>query len=120
MKYGALFGWGFVIYAVMYLVGSGLLIYGLGATILSVAAKLGVLVAVASIAGRSLRLPNWKDVVPYSVGWAVIALLLDAVFWVPFAGILMYASLGVWAGYILLAAVPIIAVRMPRRTPQTV
>lgn len=115
MKYGALFGWGITIYAVMYLVGSGLIIYGLDSSLLSIIVKLTTLVVVASVAGRALALSNWKDVLPYSIGWAVIAALLDAVFWVPFAGILMYASLGVWIGYALLAFVPVVAVRMPRK-----
>lgn len=114
IKYGALFGWGIAIYAVMYLIGSGLLIYGFAVGIIPVLVKLLGLIGVSGIAGRALPLSNWKDVLPYSVAWAIIAAILDGIFWVPFAGWQLYASYGVWVGYALVALIPVVAVRIVR------
>lgn len=119
MKYGALLGWGVMIYAVMYLVGSGLLIYGFSVGFIPLIVKILVLIATVSIATRALRLASWKDVLPYSFSWAVIAAVLDAVFWVPFAGWEMYASLGVWIGYALVVLIPLATPRLRHASVQT-
>src|SRR3989344_3217203 len=92
-------GWGIVIYAVMYLVWSGLVIYGLSLGYLSLIVRLLVLFFITMIAARSLRLGNWKDVFPYSVVWAIVAAILDGLFLVPFSGWGLYSSLSVWFGY---------------------
>ncbi len=101
-------GWGIVIYAIMYLVWSGLVIYGLSLGILSLALRIFTLVFITTIAARSLRLGNWKDVLAFSIGWAVIAAFLDALFLVPFSGWELYGSWSVWIGYALVAIVPLI------------
>jgi hypothetical protein len=109
MKYGALVGWGIVIYAVMSLAWSGIVIYGFAGTLLARLLELLVLVIVATIAGRSLKLHSWKDIVPYSLAWALMMAALDAVFSVPFAGWAIYADWNLWLGYALVALVPLIA-----------
>lgn len=109
MKYGALLGWGIVIYAVMSLLWSGLVIYGMADSLLSLAIRLCVLLFIASIAGRSLRVHSWQDVLPYSVFWAATMALLDAVYTVPFSGWTMYADWRLWVGYALVAIIPLLA-----------
>lgn len=109
MKYGALVGWGIVIYAVMSLAWSGLAIYGFTGGILPRIVELLVLLVVATVAGRSLKFRSWKDVVPYSIGWALIAILLDGIFSVPLTGWRIYADWNIWFGYALLVLVPLIA-----------
>jgi len=111
MRYSQLVGWGIVIYAVAFLAWTGFLTYGIVEGYLPIGLNIAVLVAVASIAGRALRLPRWSDIVPYSIGWAIIVLLLDAVFAVPFAGWEIYYDWHVWAGYILVVVVPLFAPR---------
>lgn len=101
-------GWGIAIYAVMYLLWSGLVIYGLAAGVLSLIVRLIALTVVTTIAARSLRLPDWKDLAPYTVSWAVVAILLDALFLVPFSGWALYATWSVWVGYALVAILPIL------------
>lgn len=115
MRYGALFGWGIVIYAVMYLITSGLVVYGVVGGILAILFKFAGLIVTPAIAGRSLNFSSWKDIAPYSASWAIIVALLDAVFWFPYAGFAMYFSWGVWFGYALIFLVPIIALRFPAR-----
>ncbi len=100
-------GWGVIIYAVMYLVWSGLVIYGLSLGILSLVIRLGVLVLITTIAARSLRMDTWKDLLPYTFAWAVVAALSDAFFLVPFSGWGLYASWSVWVGYALVVIVPL-------------
>lgn len=109
MKWGALLGWGIVIYSVMYLAWSGFILYGFVEGILPRVLGLAVLVVVATIAGRSLRAHGWHDVLPYSIAWAVAIALLDAVFSVPYSGWQLYADWNVWVGYILVCVVPLLA-----------
>lgn len=115
MRYGALFGWGIVIYAVMYLAASGLLVYGVVGGIIGLLLRYVVLIATAAIAGHTLGFSSWKDVAPYSASWAVVVAILDAVFWFPYAGFAMYTSWGVWLGYATVFLVPLIALQFRRR-----
>lgn len=110
MKFGRLFGWGLVIYAVVYLVWSGLVIHGLDQTIFSRIAVLVSLIAITAIATRSLGYRTERDVIPYAIGWMLSVAALDAVFAVPFAGWALYADWNVWVGYILVLLVPIITI----------
>ena len=104
-------GWGILIYAVMYLVWSGLDIYGLSLGYLSLTVRLIVLFGMTTIAARALRFSTWKDVVPHSIGWALTAIVLDALFLVPFSGWELYSSWSVWLGYALIVVFPLIPLR---------
>lgn len=99
----------------MYLTWSGLVIYGLSLGVLSLAVRLVVLFACTRIAVNSLRLDNWKDILPYSILWALVAVLLDALFLVPFTGFELYASWSVWMGYSLVALLPLVHLYLHRR-----
>ena len=101
-------GWGIAIYALMYLLWSGLVIYGVAAGIFSLIVRLGALAVITTIAGREQRLTNWKDLAPFTISWAVIAVVLDAIFLVPFSGWALYASWSVWVGYALVAIIPLV------------
>lgn len=120
MKFGTLLGWGVVIYAVVALVSTGTLIYGYAGSLFASAAQLLVLVATAWVAGRSLRHSSWKDVLPYSVGWALIAAVLDALYVVPITGWGLYTAWQQWVGYGLIVVVPLIAraARPAHHTPR--
>jgi hypothetical protein len=120
MKYTSVFSWGIVIYAVMYLAWSGFVLYGFVAGLLPRLLGLFVLIAIATIAGRSLKFYSWKDVLPYSIAWAVIVALLDAVFSVPYAGWQLYADWNVWVGYALVCAIPLLAPYTRSRHPDAV
>lgn len=117
MKYGSLFGWGVVIYGMMALAWSGLTIYGYAETIVGGACQLIVLIAVAAVAGRSLRLRDWRDVLPYSFAWALIAALLDAFYSVPFVGWTLYADWHQWVMYGLITIIPLLAIKL-RQHPE--
>lgn len=104
-----LLAWGIVIYAVIYLVWSGLVIYGFSQGIVSLVIRLLALIAVTSAAGAALRLSSWRDLIPYATGWTLVVIALDAVFLVPFAGWSLFASWSVWPGYALVAIAPLLA-----------
>ncbi len=111
---GAL-GWGIIIYALMYLLWSGLVIYGLAIGLTSLAVRIVALAGITIFAARSLHMTNWRDLVPYTLTWAVCAVVLDAIFLVPFSGFALYTSWSVWVGYALVAILPLIAsLRRPR------
>ena len=109
MKYGAVVGWAVVIYAVMALAWSGFITYGLAGTLTARVLQLLVLVIVTTIAARSLKFHSWKDILPYSILWAVMMGLLDIVFTVPFAGWEIYADWNIWVGYTLVVIIPLLA-----------
>jgi hypothetical protein len=102
---------GIAIYAVMYLVWSGLVIYGLSAGYASLALRLAVLFGLTSIAAQSLHYSRWNDLLPHTIGWAVVAIVLDAIFLVPFSGWELYSSWSVWVGYMLIVLFPLIPTR---------
>ena len=107
MKYGALLGWGIVIYSVVFLVWSGFIAYGFIGGLAPALMAFLALIVVSVIAGRSLHFHSWKDVLPYSIAWAVMIALLDAVFAVPFSGWGIYAETNVLMGYFLVVTVPL-------------
>lgn len=109
MKSLARLGWGIVIYAIVYLAWNGFAIYGFTQGILPRLCELAVLVCVAAAAGHALGFRSWKDILPYSCGWALIAIGLDAIFILPFSGVQMYANLNIWIGYALVALLPLAA-----------
>jgi hypothetical protein len=107
-------GWGIVLYAVMYLVWSGFILYGFVGAPARIIGLIS-LIGLSLIAGRSLRLSSWKDVLPYSIAWAVIIGILDAVFSVPYSGWQVYADWNLWVGYGLVVLVPLFAPYMRSR-----
>ncbi len=109
VKYGSLIGWGVVIYAVVTLAGSTLMLYGFSGTLTALLAQLLVLVVTATVAGRSLRLHQWIDILPYSLAWAVVAILLDGMYNMQFFGWATYAEWKLWVGYGLVVIVPLLA-----------
>lgn len=101
-------GWGTVIYAVMYLLWSGLALYGIeGLT--GVVIRILVLLLLTRIVARALNATSWTAVMPYSLSWALFAALFDALFLVPLTGYELYASWNVWLGYALVAVLPLLA-----------
>lgn len=103
MKFGALFGWGVVIYAVMFLLWSGFVTYGFIDGLAPKIISLLVLVGITVVAGQSLRFHAWSDILPYSIGWVVIMAILDGVFSVPYSGFALYLDPNVWFGYAVVA-----------------
>lgn len=115
LRYGALL-WGIGIYALLSLAWSGFVIYGYAQGIAPRLFELAILVILAYIAGRALGFGSWKDVLPYSILWALEAVALDAIYTVPFSGWSLYANISIWAGYATLAIVPLFGTLF-RRTP---
>lgn len=98
-----------MIYALMFLLWSGFVTYGFIEGLLPRAAALAALIVIGILAGDSLRLLSWRDVLPYSVCWALMTAALDAVFSVPLAGWSMFFDWSVWLGYSLVALAPLLA-----------
>lgn len=110
MRLGArIIGWGITIYATMYLMWTGFILYGFVDGMLPRLTGLLALIILTTIAGRSLRFKSARDILPYSIGWAVIAVLLDAIFSVPYSGWALYADWNVWVGYGLIVLIPLLS-----------
>jgi CTP:molybdopterin cytidylyltransferase MocA len=69
-----------------------------------------VLFVACIAAGQSLRMRNWKDILPYSIGWAAVAAALDAFLAARFQGWSLYSQWSVWLGYALIATLPLLSV----------
>lgn len=108
---GKLFGWAIVLYAVMHLLWSGFILYGIAGTALGWIVSVATLVILCTIASTSLRFDSWKDVLPYSIFWAGATAFFDLIFSVPISGWEVYSEPGVLLGYVLVAIVPALAIQ---------
>lgn len=115
MQLRALFGWGIALYAILYLVWSTLVVYGLSNSIFARLAMIVTLVVLAILATRSLRVTGERGVLPYAIGWVLIACVLDAIVTVPVAGWGIYSNWNVWVGYGLLLGVPLVVAAVSKR-----
>lgn len=116
-----LFGWGIVVYAILYLLVAALSLYSLYPSLVSRIVTVIVLTFMLLIAGISLRVTTVKDVLPYSLFWMLEVIALDAVFTVPFIGWQLYLDWNVWVGYVLVALVPLFCVlKLKQSTAQGV
>ena len=107
-RIGALFGWGIVIYAVMFLLWSVFVTYGFVEGIAPRILGLIVLVILAVLAGRSLKAHVWQDIIPYSICWGLIMAIFDVVMSVPFAGWQIFLDWNVWFGYGVVVFAPLL------------
>ena len=101
--------WGVGIYALMALVWRFSVLYDLGNGLLPILGRLVILIIAATLAGRSLRLTKAADILPYSIGWTLISMLLDTVLVLPTTGSSMYADVNLWIGYGLILTVPLLS-----------
>jgi hypothetical protein len=118
MRFTSILGWGVVIYAVMSLAWSGFIIYGLARMPIAHVAQLIILILLALIAGRALQLPDWRDILPVSLGWALMMTVLDAVYSAPFGAWHIFGNWNLWVGYGIVLVVPLLA-PLTRRAPST-
>ena len=109
MKLGSLLGWGIVIYAILSLAWSGFVTYGISSGIAGRVFEFVILLIICLIAGRALKFKMWKDILPYSIVWAIVVAGLDAIYSVPSQGWGFYSAWYVWAGYALVVVLPLFA-----------
>ena len=109
MKYGPMFGWGAVIYALVFLLSTGFLTYEF---VEGVAPRIVGTIAVCFfciVAGRALRLRSALDILPYSLVWGVMMGLFDIIFMVPYAGWEYFSNPNAWFGYAIVALAPLLS-----------
>jgi hypothetical protein len=112
MRYGALISWGVVMYAIMFLLWSGFLMYGFVEGVAPRLTGLVVLIVLALTAGRSL------NILPYSLTWVVVVAILDIILTVPFTGWGLFSDWNIWVGYALIACVPLLSPLLKRAWPR--
>jgi hypothetical protein len=110
MKLRPLLGWAIVIYSVFYVAWSLMRAYGFSAGIGASVLELVVLFVICVVAGSSLKFKTWKDILPYSIGWAIIAALIDALFAAPTGQWTFFSQPSTWISYALVAVFPLFAV----------
>ncbi len=72
-------------------------------------AGLFALVVLSLIAGLLLRCSSSLDVLPYSLSWAFLMAIFDAIISVPVFGWGAFLDVRVWIGYAIVAIVPLAA-----------
>lgn len=107
MNVRALFGWGITIYALFFLLQSVFVTYGFVQGFAPALVSAAVLIAISLIAATTLRATSWKDVLPYSITWAVIAAILDGVLSFPYTGLAVYSTPSVLLGYAVIVVAPL-------------
>ena len=108
-RLGALLGWGIVIYAVMFLLWSAFITYGFVGGFAPRVLALIVLVATTIVAGRSLHVHSWHDILPYSLSWGIMMAVFDGLMSVPLTGWQVFADWNVWFGYAVVVVGPLLA-----------
>lgn len=107
LRWKAIIGWGAAVYAAMFLLWSFFVKYGFVEGFLPNTIGVTLLILVLIIAARSLHFSSWQDILPYSVGWAIIVAILDILLTVPFTGWAIFAHPRVLLGYTLILLVPL-------------
>lgn len=108
MKIGPLF-WGICIYALISLASTAIGIYGFATNIAADIGQTILLVALCFAAGRTLRMWNWRDLLPYSFAWMVEAMVLDLVYTAPYIGFAVFSYPLQWLTYVLILVVPLLS-----------
>ena len=99
----------------MYLLVAAFSLYGMYPNLFSRILALGVLVALATMAGASLNFRSKKDIFPYSLAWVIEIAILDAFMSVPYAGWGLYLDWNVWVGYALVLLIPLYTVHLHKK-----
>lgn len=107
MNYKKLFGYGALVWIIAYFAAMVLVVLKVGDAVWA-----GPVVALAAAlaaawAGTKLERRSVGGVLCYSVGWVVIGLVLDLVFTIPFTGWQLLSVWSYWAGYVLIAVLPV-------------
>ena len=109
MRIAPILGWGFVIYAVPYLVWTILSTHGMTVGTIPVFIQLCALAFTTLVAGSALRLRAWQDILPYSVSW-MLMFVIFAVLTTPLPETAAHQGmLGSWVQYALVALAPLFA-----------
>ena len=107
MRYFPLFGWGISIYAIVHMAWTAFLSYQFVDGTAPHVAILLVLAVLASIAGDSLHLSTWKDILPYSITWGLCMAILNTIMSWPFVAWGVFVEPYVWTSYALVIIVPL-------------
>lgn len=111
MNYKKLFGFGVLIWAVVYLAALAFVAYDLMDQLWAKIVVELVAVAVAYLAARNLGIGSAGEIFKYSVSWAVIAFVLDLILTVPFTGWQFFSGWEPYVGYALIILAPLFAGR---------
>jgi hypothetical protein len=110
MRLGALFGWGIVIFAVSALANDIMVAYGLVQDPYNPLVNILILFMLCIIAASSLKDRKWSDILPYSIGWALVSLAISALFIAPSGNWNELSGMNAWALYACIVIFPLFAV----------
>jgi hypothetical protein len=106
-NYRSLFGWGISIYAIGHTVWTGFVSYQFTDGTAPHIIMLMILAVLAAIAGDSLHLSTWKDMLPYSITWGLCMAVLNTLLSWPFIAWGVFVEPYVWTSYAVVIVVPL-------------
>lgn len=107
MKYRRFFGWGISIYAIGHTVWTGFVSYQFTSGTAPHIVMLLILFFVSAIAGDSLHLSTWKDILPYSITWGLCMAVLNTIMSWPFIAWGVFVEPYVWMSYCVVVIAPL-------------
>jgi len=111
MNYKKIIGWGFTIFAIIYLVMSGFVAYNMQDSWLAKGVGLALVILLALAAGRNTKASLHWEMFKYSVGWTFIVLVLDLILTVPFNGWKIFSQWQIILSYFFLIIMPLFVVK---------
>jgi predicted Na+-dependent transporter len=119
VNYKNIFGFGVLIYLVIFLIMSGFAAYDMRDTLTAKIITLAAIALVAFWGGKSLNPANMAEALKHSIGWVVIIVVLDALITARFTGFGIFSQWNVLLGYVLVVLTPLLAIAKAKEAPQT-
>lgn len=107
MNYKKLFGYGAAVWAVAYIAATALMVYGMFDNVIAKAVLVLIVAGAAYLAGRGLNLGSALSILKYSAAWLIMAIILDTILTVPFAGWGLFTQWNIWLGYAVILLAPL-------------
>lgn len=111
MDYKKLFGYGGLIWAVVYLVATAFVGYKLMEMLWAQIVLVIISAILSYFLARNLNLNSVVEMLKYSLSWMAMSVVLNIILTVPFTGWAVFNSWDMWASYLLVLLVPLTAVR---------
>lgn len=113
MNWKKLFGFGILLYALMFLFWSILMSFGVSDAVWAWPLALIVLAFLVHCIAHKLHTKNLGKLLGYSVGWAIIMALLDYFISMRFTGPVLFQMWETYAAYAIIVLVPLVSMHCP-------
>ncbi|PIR44102.1 hypothetical protein COV23_01705 [Candidatus Wolfebacteria bacterium CG10_big_fil_rev_8_21_14_0_10_31_9] len=111
MDYKKLFGYGVLIWAVVYLVATAFVGYKLSGMLWTQIVLVIISAVFSYFLAKNLSANLVVGMLKYSFSWMIMTIILSIIFTVPFTGWIVFNSWDMWASFLVILLVPLVAVK---------